>query len=424
MTSAFDAKEFNDMFGEALGRGGEHLTKVAEVTGLYIQEKLRENSFARQILPPQTVTVAELTRNETSEDLVYIDDLEPDSIAMRINMRGEPDKTYIQGKRYSIRIETITSDRFQKTEQELRSYRMPLTKIIEQNTVKDLQEQVDTKFMEHVRAGLMIATTVRMNKLVEAGMVVNNVGPTGIEDAVADDAGRNFYNSAALYSYLYTRNISGITEGGALADAGTNPAIVSGFGTAHASYNPADGFYSNIIMSEETTFNRRVVAQAVKICTANQMKAKVLLLHEYDWNDTIAWTDQDAGLDLIKEIVVGGYKYTTIGGFTYVTTLRDNPAILQPGQIYVFPAPEMLGRFLVLQNTQFYINKEGRFFNMEAWEECGVGFGNIKGLGLVLLAGASAIMPNYFLDSANDYSDAENSITGTFTLTNDADALG
>ena len=164
-----DAKEFNDMFGEALGRGQEALDKVAEVTGLYIQEKLRENSFARQILPPQTVTVAELTRNETDESLVYIDDLEPDSIAMRINMRGEPDKTYIQGKRYSIRMETITSDRFQKTEQELRSYRMPLTKVIEQNTVKDIQEQMDVKFMEHVRAGLMFATIARKNELIDLG---------------------------------------------------------------------------------------------------------------------------------------------------------------------------------------------------------------------------------------------------------------
>jgi len=407
-------RDFNNMFGEALSRGGEHLNKVAEVTGLYIQEKLRENSFARQILPPQTVTVAELTRSETSEDLIYIDDIEPDSLAMRINMRGEPEKTYIQGDKYSIRIQTISSDRFQKTEQELRSYRMPITKIIEQNTVKDMQEQVDTKFMEHVRAGIVLATTARMNEMVGRSMAKNKVAANG-DTTGTDYSGKNFYNAACLASYLFTRNVARLEHGGALANA--NPAAFGSFSAAHANYNPADGLFSNIIMSEETTFNRRVVAQLVKIPAARQMKARVILLHEYDWNDTLAWTNEDAGYDLVKEIVVGGYKYTTVGGFTYVTTLRDNPAILQPGQIYVFPAPEMLGRFLTLQNTQFYINKEGRFFSMEAWEECGVGFGNVKGLGLVLLAGASVTLPQYFLTLANAPTGGTGA-TGSFTLVN------
>lgn len=396
-----DGKEFNDMFGEALSRGGEHLDKVAEVTGLYIQEKLRENSFARRILPPQTVTVAELTRNVADESLVYIDDLEPDSIAMRINMRGEPDKTYIQAPRYAIRMQTITSDRFQKTEQELRSYRMPLTKVIEQNTVKDIQEQMDVKFMEHVRIGLMFATIARKNELVDAGRVVDASATSAVTVGAADVKGKNFRSASLFAAYLASGEIT-------QASAGANGTTIA------ASAAPVDGFYSNILLSLETSFNREVLASLVKICAARQVKARVILMHEFDWADHLAWTDQEAGLEIVKEIVVGGYKYTTIGGYTYVTTIRDNAAILEPGQIYVFPAPEFLGRFLVLQNTQFYINKEGRFFNMEAWEECGVGFGNVKGLGMVLLNGSSVKLPNLF---HQDNGTAMN-VVGEFTLTN------
>jgi len=396
-----DGKEFNDMFGEALSRGGEHLDKVAEVTGLYIQEKLRENSFARRILPPQTVTVAELTRNVSDESLVYIDDLEPDSIAMRINMRGEPDKTYIQAPRYAIRMQTITSDRFQKTEQELRSYRMPLTKVIEQNTVKDIQEQMDVKFMEHVRIGLMFATIARKNELVDAGRVADASATTAVTVGAADVKGKNFRSASLFAAYLASGEIT-------QASAGANGTTIA------ASAAPVDGFYSNILLSLETSFNREVLASLVKICAARQVKARVILMHEFDWADHLAWTDQEAGLEIVKEIVVGGYKYTTVGGYTYVTTIRDNAAILEPGQIYVFPAPEFLGRFLVLQNTQFYINKEGRFFNMEAWEECGVGFGNVKGLGMALLVGASVKLPNLFHE---DGGTAMN-VSGEFTLTN------
>ena len=407
-----DGKEFNDMFGEALSRGGEHLDKVAEVTGLYIQEKLRENSFARRILPPQTVTVAELTRNVNDESLVYIDDLEPDSIAMRINMRGEPDKTYIEAPRYAIRMQTITSDRFQKTEQELRSYRMPLTKVIEQNTVKDIQEQMDVKFMEHVRIGLMFATIARKNELVDAGRVTDE-SAAGI--ALTGSAGKNFRSATHFLSYLLTGNVAVVANGGSLTKDVSNNLTGSAAGT----YSPVDGFYSNILLSSEASFNREVLASLVKICAARQVKARVILMHEFDWADHLAWTDQEAGLEIVKEIVVGGYKYTTVGGYTYVTTIRDNAAILEPGQIYVFPAPEFLGRFLVLQNTQFYINKEGRFFNMEAWEECGVGFGNVKGLGMVLLNGASVKLPNLFhLDNGDAVS-----VSGEFTLTNNGTSV-
>ena len=411
MTDAINVSEFNELFGEALNRGGEDLQKVAEVTGLYIQEKVRENSFARQILPPQTVTVAELTRNVNDESLVYIDDVEPDSIAMRVNMRGEPNKTYIESDRYEIRMETISSDRFTKSEQELRSYRMPLTKVIEQNTVKDLQEVVDEKFMEHVRIGLMFATIARKNQLVEEGLVVDSTAATTGQEGAASGS-KNFFNAACLGSYLLSRNVD--NAAGLLQDGTTPAALQAGNLAAAGNLNLADGFYSNIVFSEETTFSRRVVKEVAKIPAARQLKARTFLLHEFDWVDSIAWTLDDAGLELVKEITIGGYKYTTVAGYTYVTTVRDNNKILEPGQIYAFPAPEMLGRFLVLQNTCFYINKEGRFFHMEAWEECGVGFGNVRGLGLVLLRGAGVNMPNVFFDTTGE----PQLTAGSFRLTN------
>lgn len=394
MSMKFNAEEFNSLFGEALNRGGEALEKVGEVTGLYIQDKLRENSFARKILPPQTVTEAELTRNVDDEGLSYIDDIEPDSIAMRVNWRGEPEKTYIEGKRYAIRMSTISSDKFQKSEQELRSYRMPLTKIIEQNTVKDIQEQVDTTFMAHVRAGLMLATRRRMNDLVDRGLVKNNNNGTGTLASTGTE--HNFGNQAQFASYLFTRNIIVTANGlGALDDKQVYDAS-----DAVTDANRADAFYSNIVCSTETKFGRTALAQAVKIQAAREMKARTFLLHEVDWTDTVGWLDTEAGLQITGEIVRDGYKYTTVGGFTFVTTVRDNPAIVQPGQIYTFPSPEFLGRYLILQGTKFWINKTGRFIEMEAWEDSGMGFGNIKGLGLVLLQGASVTLPHLWQDSA------------------------
>lgn len=409
MSTRIDASEFNSLFGEALNRGGEALEKVGEVTGLYIQDKLRENSFTRKILPPQSVTEAELTRNVNDEGLSYIDDLEPDSLAMRVNWRGEPEKTYIEGKRYEIRMGTISSDKFQKSEQELRSYRMPLTKVIEQNTVKDIQEQVDKTFMDTVKVGLMLATRRRMNDLVDRGLVVNyNQG----NNALSGTTNHNFGNAAQFASYLFRRNVATTANGGVLADF--NTLDISDLSNA----NRANANFSNIILSTESSFTRTVLRDVVKVQAAREMKARVFLMHEYDWTDTVGWLDTEAGLQITGEIVRDGYKYTTVGGYTFVTTVRDNPDVVQPGQIYTFPAPEFLGRYLILENTKFWINKNGRFIEMEAWEDCGIGLGNIKGLGLILLNGASITLPNIFQDQLNATITPTGDTLGYFTLTN------
>jgi len=413
-----NADEFNSLFGEAINRGGDALEKTAEVTGSYIQDKLRENSFARRVLPPQVVTTAELTRNTTDEGLSYIDDIEPDSLAMQINMRGEPSKTYIEAKRYEIRFTTISSDKFQKSESELRSYRMPLTKVLEQNTVKDIQEQEDKIFMDHVRTAVFLATRRRMNTLVDRGTVTHE------GDDMAQATGKNFNSKYSFASYIYTRNVANagtsgaVGDGGALSPSAGAPATHgwdADFDATHPNYNPANAVFSNFLTSTATEFDRNVLRDLMKVQPAREMKGRVFLLHEVDWTDTIAWSDTEAGLEITSEITRDGYKYTTVGGYTFVTTVRDNPNIVQPGQMFSFPAPEFLGRFLLLEGTRFFIDKRGRFIEFEAWEEVGMGFGNIKGIGSILLSGASIDMPNLFQNSAGT---ALNT-TGTFTFYND-----
>ncbi len=368
----FTPTQFNHLFGEALAQGGEAMTKVAQATGLYVQHKLRENAFSRKVLPPQTVTEKECQRSVTHDSLEYVDDIEPDSVAMHINWRGEPAKTYIMGKRYTIQFHTISSDRFQKNESELRAYRMPLTKVIEQNIVRDIQEQEDVTFMKHVKAALFLATRHRFNELRVRGVVTSTA--------------KNFQDEVDLVNWLFTQN-KDLQGAWAPIPAGT--------------VNRAKGFHSNILFSDQSEFNRIVLKDVVKVCAAREMKAKVFLMHEYDFTDTVAWSLNEAGLEITSEIVRDGYKYTTIGGYTFVTTVRDNPDLVQPGQIFCFPAPNFLGKFLILDNTKFFIDRRARMIQMEAWEEIGAGFGNILGVSCILLKGAEITIPVAFQDAAD-----------------------
>lgn len=366
MSDNMSPEWFNAMFGEALRMGGEALEKVGQATGQYIQHKLRENSFARKILPPQMITEKECQRSLTQDSLEYIDEIEPDSVAMRINWRGEPDKTWIKAPRYAIQFSTISSDRFQKAEDELLAYRMPLTKVIEQNIIRDIQEQEDVAFMQHVKAALYLGTLYRYNQLVQQGVLSTT---------------KNFGTADALYLYLFTQNKN------------YNAGVWPGAGIPTSAVNRARGFHSNILFSDQTQFNRIVLSEVVKVQAARQMKAKCFLMHEYDFTDTVAWSLNEAGLEITSEIVKDGYKYMTIGGYTFVTTVRDNPLLVQPGQIFCFPSPQFLGRFLVINNTKFYINRQGRFIIMEAWETVGAGLGNVLGVSCILLKGASITLP-------------------------------
>lgn len=380
-----NAEQFNTLFGQALEAGPEALTKLGQATGLYIQMKLREDAFCRKILDPKVVTEKECQRRVEDEGLEYVDDLEPDSIAMHINWRGEPEKSYVVGKKYKIPFHTISSDRIVKSEQELRSYRMPFTKVLEQNISKDIQEQEDYTFMQHVKSGLFLATRYYYNLLVGRGYL--GAGAT-----------LNFADNAEFMRYLFQR----------AKGAGAWAPIPS------TNLNRADALFSNIILSDEDDWNRVVLKDLIRIPSGRQQKARTFLLHQVTWDETVAWSVTEAGLEITSEIVRDGYKYTTVGGYNFITTIRDNPDLVEPGVIYVFPAPEFLGRFMVLENTKFFIDKRGRFIEMEGWEDIGCGFGNIRALGAILLKGARMNIPVTFQNPAGAIASQ-----GYFTIIND-----
>lgn len=149
------ASVINDLFLEKLSTEPE---KVASSAGAFIRKKLREVSFARKILQPEYVTKADCQRSVLHDQLVKIVDIEPDSKAMAVNFRGAGDTTYVEGDRYEISFYKVESDTYQKTESELLAYEMPLTELIEKNTVKDIQAIEDEGFMTRCRAAISVSS--------------------------------------------------------------------------------------------------------------------------------------------------------------------------------------------------------------------------------------------------------------------------
>lgn len=156
MNENLDAQTFNNLFIERL-ETGEGISKAAQAGAAFVRAKIREVGFARRILPPENVTRADCTRSTEHDTLIKIVDIEHESRAMAVNFASEADERYLQGKRYAVPFFKIESEKFVKSEGELLAYDYPITKVIEENSVKDIQRVEDEKFIEYAEAAIALS---------------------------------------------------------------------------------------------------------------------------------------------------------------------------------------------------------------------------------------------------------------------------
>ena len=289
---------FNNKLDTASGR-----EKLASAGASYIRERLRETSFFRKIMPPEQVTKADCQRSVNHEGLTKIVDIEPQSSAMAINFRSEPDSRFISAPRFELSFYTISSERFEKSEQELQSYEMPITKVIEQNSVKDIQSVEDFR----------------------------------------------------------------LTEASRLATQGTGNILFDHTGT-----------YAGIQYKSDLT-------ELFDVLDDRRLAVGVILMCKSMFNKWLGLPNTEIGDVLASEVAKDGYKYNTILGHKLITTIKTD--ILSPREIYVFTEPDFLGKFYILNNTKFYIDKRANMIEWQAWEDIAAGFGNVNSIARKIFTG-------------------------------------
>lgn len=326
----FDAQHFNSGFFEkAASASGRE--KLSEYGGTYIRDRLREESFFDKILPPQDVTRRDLQRSVNHDTLVRIRDIEPQSRAMSLTFRGQPRARYIKGDRYEIGFHTLSTEKFEKIEQELMAYEMPITKIIEDNSIKDLHEVWDREGLIHIESCIQ-----------------------AMQEGFLNAQGN------LLSGSLQGFNSSNIRNG--LVDS---VRVVKGEGALMRS---TDDFVPLPVQ-------RGDFISLQNMLDGNYLKAERVLIMETDWNDVGRLTLDDFGDKVSSEVVVDGYKYNQFMGLKVIRTIKSR--LLRKGNIYAFCAPEFMGDSYILNQTKFYIDKVANLFSWQAWMDRGAGFGNI-----------------------------------------------
>ena len=280
--------EFNELFRTRLEEGPEGI-KVAEAAGKkYIKTRLREEAFSRKILPPEIVTKGELQRNESDDGLYKLIDIEPDSSAFALNFRAEAPAEYVTGSRFKVNFYKIESQRFEKQEAELLAHEAPITKILETNSVFDIQTVEDQTFY--------------------AAMVASVTGST--RDSVSTDV----------------------------------------------------------------TITRPNLASSFKLLLANKLKAHAMLMTEELFADVEGWDADTVGAELAGKITVSGYGEPTLLKKKIIVTNKAD--IVNNRELWLFTKPEYMGKFFILEETKFWINKVADMIEWKSWEYVGAGIGN------------------------------------------------
>lgn len=322
--SAVPAKALNDMFFDRVGTQ-EGKDKIAEFGGSYIRDRLREVSFADVVLPAKPITRNECQRSVYHDTLVKIVDLEPESRAMSMTFRGQPTARFIRAPRAEIAFFTISSEKFEKTEQELLAYEMPVTKIIEENTVKDMQAIKDRVFLIHTEACVQ-------------GMQLD--GNSNVATA---------YNSAGV-------------NGGTVKTV----SVVKGEGALTATVQ--NDFTVYPVLKPD-------LIKLKKLLHRRHLRAERVLITEPDYDDISAWTIQDVGMTIAGETSTEGWKSSTVVGLKIIRTIKTE--LLREGNVYCFCAPEFFGRSYILNQVKFYIDKIANLITWQSWMDIGMGLVNV-----------------------------------------------
>jgi hypothetical protein len=144
-TKEVSAQLINSNFVRKLEAG--RVKEAQDEGSAFIRLKVRQESFAREIINPILLADDEIDRDENTDQPKKIVEKEPDSVATFVTFQGTGPRTWFRGPRYAVKFGKTESQRFTKNKWELMTYQNDIRKILSDNSVKDMADQEDTHFI-------------------------------------------------------------------------------------------------------------------------------------------------------------------------------------------------------------------------------------------------------------------------------------
>lgn len=144
-TREVSAQLINSNFVRKLEAG--RVKEAQDEGSAFIRQKVRQESFAREVINPILLEDDELDRDENTDQPKKIVEKEPDSVATFVTFQGTGPRTWFRGPRFAVKFGKTESQRFTKNKWELMTYQNDIRKILSDNSVKDMADQEDLKYV-------------------------------------------------------------------------------------------------------------------------------------------------------------------------------------------------------------------------------------------------------------------------------------
>jgi len=142
-TKEVSAQLINSNFVRKLEEG--RVKEAQDEGSAFIRQKVRQESFFREIINPVLLADDEIDRDENTDQPKKIVEKEPDSVATFVTFQGTGPRTWFKGPRYAVKFGKTESQRFTKNKWELMTYQNDIRKILSDNSVKDMSDEEDRK---------------------------------------------------------------------------------------------------------------------------------------------------------------------------------------------------------------------------------------------------------------------------------------
>ncbi len=151
------SREIGEAIFEKLASRDPAMEKQAvDAVNDFTRTKMREDGFYRRIMPPIPIQNDQLDRQVDTDNPVKVVDKEPDSpAAISIPFAALPINLYIRGPRYRVFFDRITTPRFTKDVDQLRTWVMDIRQVLSDNAIKDMLAEEDGKFLRAVNTALV-----------------------------------------------------------------------------------------------------------------------------------------------------------------------------------------------------------------------------------------------------------------------------
>jgi hypothetical protein len=344
MAKITDAASWNPSYLnnlDNLDSGGK--SKLASWGKQYIRDRLREDCVFDKVITPKHVQPTDPgVQISLNHDTLYkIEWLEVQTQALTGTFRGTAPAEMIRADRVATTFATVMSTEIQKAEQELQIYSKadyPLTEVIEELMIKDMQEIKD-----FTARGFLEAAVQGMQQDANGGVVTKFSAATVAAGTVVSKA---------------------VVKSSIAVQTNNNQ-----FGKI---YMPTKEDFVNV----KNLF-----------VGSRSPEPEIAIMSAPDYNNFNLMTLQDFGSRVAGEVIENGWGYSKFIGMKIATSKKND--IFVQGEVWVIGPEDWVGRNYILNNMKFYVDKKKNMISWCAWFDWGMSIINCANVKKIELYGGS-----------------------------------